>query len=1241
MATAHQHPVRKRRPTAVDEQPVRKPRWRRRALAVLATVVVLVGLAPWIVAHTPLCNVVANALLADGQGHIDVDSASLGWFSPIELTNVDWHDREGERMLLVPKLTVSRSLGQMALDPAELGTVRIEQPELSVRLRTDGSNVEDVLAPWLEPTETESDAGGSTRANVAVQVIDAKVTIHDTPAERTWHIDPLSVVYDTSYAESATGKSSAATNSTTNVSQGRSAGLSLAATVLPGGGAVGPESGTLELKWSSQADGTENVSVNSRALPLAVCETLLARWTPMSHLQGRLNSQLQAAWQDEQADERSRSLRTLSVAGRTTIDQLVLAGADWGDEQLRLARLDVPCQLQWSGDTLRIDQLDVTCDVGRLAASGAFNMAGFRAGGTAAAQPAFQLTGSLDLAKIARMVPGVVNIRPGTTLTSGVAEVSLAARPQDGQQLWQATLVTRDLAATHEGQPIRWDEPIRFELAARQADSLVVDRLKCQSDFLQIEAAGNINEWTATGTFDLDRLTERLGQFVDLDAWALAGRGEGRVVWRVAADRGFHLDSNFKLHEFVLATPNRPRWQEPNLVVQARASGALAANACQIVRLDQSSAQLTAGDDLLTVQRLPNAAANIRSSAGGSQNAPGDNADPPTSGSAAWPIAVTMRGQLATWQPRLALVLPLDDWSLDGQLNLTGTATYGNDELVVQKCDLDVLNLAALGPSLAIAERQLNASAAGRYDMKTSRLELSNTELTSSAVAARADSLVVDMQGDTPKVNGSIAFQAAVERVQQWLSDPTKKPEYVLAGRVTGQCRFDRAGDAWTANVNTTGRDLTLWRLGEPIPSGGRSPDTIVWKEPTPTLKTAISFDLPAQRLLIESAELQSNTMRLTASGTIDSAGSNRQIDLGCQVDYDLARVTPLLMPYVGNGVQLAGRETAHFKIAGTLPNASVTTTPTAGVSAVPSRLAASSRGMIGTPLLEQLTGSADAGWQSANVYGLAVGPGRLEAQLAQGQVNITPIDLALGEGRLQLAPRLRLAPEPAVLTLPPGTVVDHVHVTPEVADGALKYISPFLARATQTEGQFSIGLQEAMLPFAEPRAATATGQLNVHKVRVSPGPVAGVIVTAVHQIESLIKRDNVPLVSQRAQRPLLELDERAVDFQLVNGRVYHRRQNFQIGEIAVATSGSVGLDQTLDLLVEVKIPDDLKTNRPLLENLQGETVKFRVGGTLGEARIVGTPIADFARQLLDKPVEQTIEKGLNRALDKLLRPRE
>ncbi len=141
--------------------------------------------------------------------------------------------------------------------------------------------------------------------------------------------------------------------------------------------------------------------------------------------------------------------------------------------------------------------------------------------------------------------------------------------------------------------------------------------------------------------------------------------------------------------------------------------------------------------------------------------------------------------------------------------------------------------------------------------------------------------------------------------------------------------------------------------------------------------------------------------------------------------------------------------------------------------------------------------------------------------------------------------------------------------------------------------------------------------------------------------------RGSSPRKNRRGpQRDLkIDLPPQDVLFRVHDGRVYHKGLTFQVGELAVQSRGSVGLDHSLDLLVEIPLPEAWLDRGPVLRALQGEVVTIPVAGTLEQPRVDGRAVAEMGKRLGASAagglLQNLLEKSLDRAAEKAQRRRE
>jgi hypothetical protein len=157
---------------------------------VLVTSIVVVWLAPVIVTHSPLVNAILARATMKLNGRVTVCSASLGWFSPMTLDGVVILDQRGQTVAEIEHVCSERSLSGIACNHGDLGRIRLQRPSLTLILRDDGSNLEDLVTQCLP--EMKPSLGGPGQAiGVQIEVEDGRVTVHHVRTGRSWQIDKV------------------------------------------------------------------------------------------------------------------------------------------------------------------------------------------------------------------------------------------------------------------------------------------------------------------------------------------------------------------------------------------------------------------------------------------------------------------------------------------------------------------------------------------------------------------------------------------------------------------------------------------------------------------------------------------------------------------------------------------------------------------------------------------------------------------------------------------------------------------------------------------------------------------------------------------------------------------------------------------------------------------------------------------------------------------------------------------
>lgn len=1185
--------------------PSRKPL--RRGLLVLGLLAVAVIAAPTIIGYTPLPSSLLASQLPPEAGRLSTREATLGWSGPLALQGVELRDPAGAVLFSAESVDVDAGLLGLLTGDVRRLDVRVVRPRVDLVVTPDGSNFDAVIAA-LQQKAAESAApqpGAVANASrpIAVTVVEGAARVTDCATRQSWVAEGVNA-------------------SVTGIGEGIDA-LELDAsgelTTVAAQGAPPPPRGEFSLRIGEAQGGGRLARGNASSVPLSVVGALLRRADPQASLDGWASVEGEAAWASlagaappTGAADLARQLIAagLRSSGEMTLSGVEYLGAATGRAPVRLGMVVAPWSVAAAGDRLRIDSLEARSEVGDAALRGALTVPEIErwASGVLSAPTDLTADAEVDFGRLAAVAPQLVHLREGSRIDSGAVQ----ARVSSQQGRVTATLASGALAGVSGGRRVAWREPLDVRIVARQRGPGValtdwnLEDLQAKSSFFQAAAEGDAARMAGRVRVDLDRLAQELAPLIDLGSTQLAGRGEARfTILRDEPTGRWRLEADGDVERLLVGPPAAPLASEPQLAFNAKLAGAFAEPA-----LPAGTVELTAGDDRLAV-RLP-----------------AEGRDDDTQ-----PFELRLAGDAARWYRRLGVALselpPPERIGLAGPIEVTaaGVASPTTGRLDRFNAALGPLSLdtAPLGGATRVrfANERIELAGKARWNAELGALEAPEGQLVSSVASARLRNVNVSL-ADPSDASGEAVFRADLAGLGSWLPPADGPLRWQATGLVDGSMKLRGVPEGLNVVVTTQGQNLTLVDRTPPSTTGAAAPPQTVWSEPSlrvdaNALVASVARgpdQSPTYSVEVREAKVQSQTVSGSGGGRIDDLLALRGVQVGGGVDYDLERLTPMLWPSVGDGVRLVGRDRATFRLEsndGVSPDA---------------------------PWAQRLRGEAAAPWQGADVFGLPIGPGRVVAKLDSGVVRTDPLDVTVGGGRLTTAAAVTLDPPPQALSLQPGPLVTDVAISREVSDKALKYIAPVFADAARVEGRFSMGLSELAVPLEQPAGAPpagrATGRLQVHTVRVTPGPSVAQWIGVVKQIEG-VARNGVEGVAAARETTLVSIRDQAIDFQLVEGRVYHRGLRFEVGDAVVESTGSVGLDETLDLVLSVPILDEWIDRKPqLLGRLRGQAVRIPVRGTFNRPKVDDRAFVQLSRQLIEGAAAGAIESGLRRLFEKL-----
>lgn len=1185
--------------------PARRRFWQKRkrylALLLLMGLVSFAALAPTLVGTMPpLLQAVVDSAVPSLRGKTTVGSASLGWFSPVVVRDVAWRDPEGAPLANVDAIRLERTLWQLLLDRADIGTIHVERPHLKVIVREDGSNLEDALASLM------SQANASTGGALKLVVQEGSIELIDAAQELAWQIEGV----EATLAMSANLAEPSQVSFKGNIHDAQG-------TPRPLEGAFAWHAPTAEPQ-AGQPGGT--LTLRATDTPLAMLRAALRRAVPASEIHGEASCDLQLTYN---ADLSHQQLDVRQLVAKN----LVFAAPQYTtNEALRLADVAASGEVQVLDGRVKLSGVKFATDVARGSADGQLPLAGWNQNATQSALAALQnedyvIHGEVDLAKLAALLPQTLRIREGTEITAGTVTLDLASQLQGKRRRFAGELKSSQLAALQHGREIVWDQPISITLTAQQSTSgLVIERLACAASFLNVQARGTLDEGEITASGDLAQLLAEANRFIDMDDLRLAGQLSGSATWRRQPEAAglpreednLALQGQTIITEFELVSPGQQAWREPRVTVDVAATGKLRGST--LATLEAAALRLIAGDEGVQVELSDAIAQPLQNSV--------------------WPLAVSGKGELARWLPRLQAWLPVAVEQASGQATFDAKLISSAESIEIRQAKLDVVDLKLQALGLSINEPEAHFDGDGLWHYPSQRWQSRSLTLATSALACRGENLMVQPLASGVAISGDVGYRADLERLTYWLTPAGTTPPRKWQGMTDGRLKFTHQGNVtqgkWTAEFT----DIVLARprmttsVVSPVSAPGGDWETI-FTEPKLAWHGQGEFDHARDRLVASHLNVTSDMINVTARGQIDAVTTAPVVDLTGEIAYDLQNVAAILASYVGSGLKMNGADKRQFVLRGPLPSYATFASQDPNAPRVQKLV-----------WPKELVGRASLGWTSAEVYGLPLGEGSIDGALESGIVNFAPLDVRVAEGRVKAWPRLVLSNEPMVFQLAKGTSVEQVEITPQMCQTWLKFVAPLLADATRAQGKFSAKVEGATFPLLTPEAGDARGVLTVHGAQVGPGPLAEQYVLLATQIRSLLERKPLDPNFRASSVEWLTLPQQDVQVEMNGGRVYHQGLQIQVRDTTLVTSGSVGVDQTLSLVVEVPIRDEWIAKDRLLAGLRGQSLKVPVSGTVGQPRLDGRALEQLAGQLFQNAAGSLIENKLQEGLDKLFRPK-
>lgn len=710
--------------------------WLKVLVAVFVLVVFIVASAPTIIAKTSLRNRIAQKAAADLNGSLEIGSASLGWFSPIELRDVTLMDAQGRILAKLPKVTSSRTLIGLLRDRTTLGEFTLEQPTMEVVCASKTTNLEGVLRKFLEDDGTPR---GPMRPEVTVRVHGGTLTIRD--------------------AETSAGGEFRDLDATIGVPALRSEPVTVKLT------ANAP--GKIEADITASEAGRMKLAADGVALePLA---PIMRRFSVDLTLAGSFSADLSASW----------SADSVALEGSIGGQNIAVAGSWLNGDTIRLSSFELPLKAARAGQVVRIDRADFTSDIGSISVSGTFDPT--ESVDKVLERPNTRLDASIDLAKLALALPKSLRVRDRTEIREGKLVVKLESRSFPDGTDWIGKIDMSALKALRDGAEVKWEEPLSAEFAGRYRPGQLptFDKLICRSDFVALQAEVKPNSIRAAANIHLDRLAARLADFVDLGGATFDGRGGAVLVAHREPDGSFKAEGSLDLKQFAFTDRSGKGLREPK--VSLRFSGTGRASDTGPIMVSSAKATLAAGADELHL--------NLVESIADAKTLTSGKVDAALTGDLGrW------------WTRVGALIRLPKHYILGGATTARGSVRFAPDLIAVDRLSLNLVNARFRGAGLDLEESEMDAVADLTIDTKAGSVRFEKFTVNSVPLSVANGRLTIQAPEKGPVVvEGSGPAVVGLGRLGKTLklyTDP--RGPNSMHGRGTGPIRFRYSGDVTT-----------------------------------------------------------------------------------------------------------------------------------------------------------------------------------------------------------------------------------------------------------------------------------------------------------------------------------------------------------------------------------------------------------------------------------------------------------
>lgn len=1193
----------------------KRPRRRIRIRKVLLLGLIAVLLAgffgiPMLVQNRGLAVSMINRYAGLQPMRVDLAEIQAGWFRPFRIRGFQLSDEQGAELAKIDEIETELSLFNVITNYSDLKTITVRGASVQLDVQPGTTNLEKAFRPFISPTAAPTESTGGT-ASVAVpvtgriRIADAVIHARDSVDLSSWDlaikqadipipsteqpIPPMTLIGTIQQTNAPPGV----------VLMGGQFSIQTQPLGQPIAAAGSDANGLMPLKMGIATNGLPLhwFSLVKRRMPEIPIETVSGLATVQADIELHNQQQVQAQIHTAQIDSLQIHAPTLVGPRGAALQQIRLAGTvNKGQDRIKTDGLQLISDV---GTLKAIIDMPLVPNVPTLTQPWVMNAD-------------YEINGSVDLAKVIQVAPDLLQMQEQVELVRGEAKLVASQKRSVGDVTvppdsnFQIKL--GGLEAVMNGTSMRWDEALNATLDVRPiAGGQPSFKADCKAEFCSIQGEGDLVQGQVAGSFDLAKMQQRLSKWFAIPVQSLAGAAECQFAWKQDESNRLIANGALKTTPVRMVTQfgqlNEPAWEGDLQLVARIDKGSL-------IQIDRTSVQLKANTEMLS--------ASIQEPVSLVAPTPGMAQLPPAG------MQWKLTGDLAGWQRRAKMFAGLDlGMDIGGQCELEARGVVDASHAEISLAKFNATKFYVQSGTSRFAEPQVVGQFQGRISTKDiARLQVDNLLVQSLSFALQAK----DEAGSQPGTRvGQAGFRVNPNQLMVALQASETSPNATsittVDGDVTGQLKWqlDPSQIVWALGVDA----LNIKAIQKPldtttklVSTGGAAAPvaTVLWEEPQAKAIASGRYDLVTGKLDLNESQLQTEWFAYGGNAVLTSTKEKMELLSKGNVTYDAARVAEKLRPWTGNYLTVAGQRTQPLEV-----------TWTSSVAAANANWA------------DSLQAKSSIGWDSANVIGIPIGKAEVPLKIENGHL-LTKAEIPVSQGTLRWNLDGNLAATPMAIVQAPETVIDNVAITPQMCQGWLKYVAPLLAEVTSVQGNLSLKIDEAVIMPTDLSKQTVKGQLTIHGANVGPGPLADQLLAVVQQVRNLRKGLGAQDGGGSATT-WLHMPTQNVGFNVQQGRVSHQNMQIQAGDVVLQTSGTVGIDGSLDLVASVPIQKDWIEKTPALQSLAGQSLQLPLRGTVQRPQVDYTAFTSIAQQIGGAALRNEAQKQMEKGMNKLLGP--